>query len=90
MGKDWDYANLTHDAKEAGGPGNYIDKVHKNGKVEGFIEGLITVLVPVLTFLGVKVFEKHQSKKIENDKKIASEKLSEYLEREDEEEKDNE
>ncbi|SFU31999.1 hypothetical protein [Butyrivibrio sp. INlla21] len=85
MGKDWDYANLTHDAKEAGGPGNYIDKVHKDGQKEGLLIGLLTTL----TALFAPIIIKHV-KKTKEDKKIATEKLSEYLEREDEEEKDNE
>ncbi len=83
MGKDWDYANLSHDAKEAGGPEEYIDKVHKDGQKEGLIFGM---LMTIFTIFIPKIV-KH-IKKTKEDKKIATEKLTEYLENE--EEKDHE
>ncbi len=50
MGKDWDYSDLSHKAKENGGPEKFIEKIEQNAREderELANKDWVTVLTPV-------------------------------------------
>ncbi len=51
--KDWDYAQMTHDAALCGGPESYVNAIRMGGLVDGRIEGAIGATVVILTIGGI-------------------------------------
>lgn len=52
---EWDYANLSKEAKAAGGPYEYVEKIRNDGKEDGRIEAVIcTGLILLCTKLAKK------------------------------------
>lgn len=48
MGKDWDYAQLTHVASEAGGPDKWISAIKSAAYKQGASDMKNTLVVPLL------------------------------------------
>lgn len=60
----WDYAKLSHMAKEAGGPDLLLSTMKANARSQGRVEGAgIGALVAGTIFTGVTLIYKHYSKK---------------------------
>ncbi len=57
MGKDWDYSELTHNAKLNGGPEKYLEAIRDcgiaKGKLEGKAEGKAELLIAEGIALGI-------------------------------------
>ncbi|MCR5195925.1 MAG: hypothetical protein K6D38_06370 [Pseudobutyrivibrio sp.] len=57
MGKDWDYSELAHNAKEHGDPEQYLDFIRETGfnegKLEGKSEGKTELLIAEGVALGI-------------------------------------
>lgn len=69
MSKDWDYAELSKNAREAGSPGEYISSIKEEGFNLGVLVGVAaTVLVTgggfVLNKIR-KVYKQNKTKKLE-------------------------
>lgn len=60
----WDYAELSHMAKEAGGPDLLLSTMKANARSQGRIEGAgIGALVAGTVFTGATLLYRHYSKK---------------------------
>lgn len=60
----WDYAELSHMAKEAGGPDLLLSTMEANARSQGRIEGAgIGALVAGTVFTGATLLYRHYSKK---------------------------
>lgn len=57
MSKNWDYSNLTSEAKGLGGPELYKQYLYNEGKRDGSKVGIIAGVVGILIGLGITVYE---------------------------------
>lgn len=87
----WDYAEMSSQAKKAGGPEQYAVQIFESGKEEGREEMML--LIPVvlaigsgLTFLGTKLTNHFKQKRAERKEALetATHKLAEEMQKCDE------
>lgn len=57
MSKNWDYSNLTSEAKGLGGPELYKQYLYEEGKRDGSKAGIVAGAVGILIGLGITVYE---------------------------------
>lgn len=76
----WDYAELTHTAKEFGGPQALIDAIYDGGRADGLIEGTVGGALGVLALGGLACGVSKIYKKVKSRSETAKEVLIETLE----------
>ena len=64
MAQDWDYANLSKNAKAAGGPEKYVEIIEKTGEKNGMMKMVPAIFGAVaLTAVTMKAIEYFKAKR---------------------------
>lgn len=75
MAQDWDYAELSKAAKEAGGPEKYVEMLARANRYAGKMEmlpwmGVVAVGASIFTVCAIKVYDYLESRKRQNQKEF--------------------